>query len=129
MERTVVNSSVSVVVSGDRTAIADLVADLQSRGRFARHRHELPAHTSAPDPLRAQLLSGVPKAHFGAGAVPFIGSVTGEAVGAGTEFGEYWRSNLRNTVRFDRAAAAARVQRRRGLREGVGTPGLAARAR
>lgn len=109
MELSVVNSSASVVVSGDRTAIADLVADLQSRGRFARViAMSFPAHTSALDPLRAQLLSGVPKAQFGAGAVPFIGSVTGEAVGAGTEFGEYWYRNLRNTVRFDRAAAAAR---------------------
>lgn len=109
MELSVVNSSASVVVSGDRTAIADLVADLQSRGRFARViAMSFPAHTSALDPLRAQLLSGVPKAQFGAGAVPFIGSVTGETVGAGTEFGEYWYRNLRNTVRFDRAAAAAR---------------------
>lgn len=109
LELSVVNSSASVVVSGDRTAVADLVADLQSRGRFARViAMSFPAHTSALDPLRAQLLSGVPKAQFGAGAVPFIGSVTGQAVGAGTEFGEYWYWNLRNTVRFDQAAAAAR---------------------
>lgn len=109
MELSVVNSSASVVVSGERTAVADLVSDLQSRGRFARViAMSFPAHTSALDPLRAQLLSGVPKAHFGAGAVPFIGSVTGAAVEAGTEFGEYWYQNLRNTVRFDRAAAAAR---------------------
>ncbi|TXH27508.1 MAG: SDR family NAD(P)-dependent oxidoreductase [Mycobacterium sp.] len=109
MELSVVNSSASVVVSGDRTAVADLVADLQSRGRFARViAMSFPAHTSALDPLRAQLLSGVPRAHFGAGAVPFIGSVTGEVVDPGTKFGEYWFRNLRNTVRFDRAAATAR---------------------
>jgi len=109
MELSVVNSSASVVVSGERTAVADLVSDLQSRGRFARViAMSFPAHTSALDPLRAQLLSGVPKAQFGVGAVPFIGSVTGAAVDAGTEFGEYWYRNLRNTVRFDRAAAAAR---------------------
>lgn len=109
MELSVVNSSASVVVSGDRSAVADLVSDLQSRGRFARViAMSFPAHTSALDPLRAQLLSGVPKSQFGAGAVPFIGSVTGAVVGAGTEFGEYWYRNLRNTVRFDRAAAAAR---------------------
>ena len=109
MELSVVNSPASVVVSGERTAVADLVANLQSHGRFARViAMSFPAHTSALDPLRTQMLSGVPKARFVQGTVPFIGSVTGEAVGADTEFGEYWYRNLRNTVRFDRAAAAAR---------------------
>ncbi|MUL77646.1 mycobactin polyketide synthase MbtD [Mycolicibacterium sp. CBMA 226] len=109
MELSVVNSAASVVVSGDRTAIAELVSDLQSRGCFARViAMSFPAHTSALDPLQARLLADVPKGQFGTGTMPFIGSVTGEAVEAGTEFGEYWYRNLRNTVRFDRAAAAAR---------------------
>jgi mycobactin polyketide synthetase MbtD len=109
MELSVVNSSASVVVSGDRPAIVDLVSGMQSRGRFARViAMSFPAHTSALDPLRAQLLAGVPNARFAEGAVPFIGSVTGGVVGGGTEFGEYWYRNLRHTVRFDRAAAAAR---------------------
>lgn len=109
MELSVVNSSASVVVSGDRGAVADLVSDLQSRGRFARViAMSFPAHTSALEPLRAQLLAGVPAGQFRAGTVPFIGSVTGATIVAGTEFGEYWYRNLRHTVRFDRAAAAAR---------------------
>ncbi|MGX9671409.1 mycobactin polyketide synthase MbtD [Mycobacterium sp. HM-7] len=109
MELSVVNSSASVVVSGDRSAVADLVSSMQSRGRFARViAMSFPAHTSALEPLRAQLLAGVPNARFAEPTVPFIGSVTGEVVGAGTEFGEYWYRNLRNTVRFDRAAVAAR---------------------
>lgn len=109
MELSVVNSTASVVVSGDRTAVAELVSDLQTRGRFARAiAMSFPAHTSALDPLRGRLLAAVPKGQFVAGAMPFIGAVTGRAVEPGTEFGEYWYRNLRNTVRFDRAAAAAR---------------------
>lgn len=125
MELSVVNSAASVVVSGDRTAIADLVSDLQSRGRFARViAMSFPAHTSALDPLRAQLLAGVPESRFGDGAVPFVGSVTGEVVGADTEFGEYWYSNLRNTVRFDRAAATVRDSGVEGFVEMSAHPAL-----
>ncbi len=125
MELSVVNSAASVVVSGDRTAIADLVSDLQSRGRFARViAMSFPAHTSALDPLRAQLLAGVPESRFGDGTVPFIGSVTGEVVGADTDFGEYWYRNLRSTVRFDRAAATARDSGVEGFVEMSAHPAL-----
>lgn len=113
MELSVVNSAASVVVSGDRSSVADLVSDMQSRGRFARViAMSFPAHTSALDPLRTQLLASLstraPEAEFRSGTVPFIGSVTGQAVDAGTEFGDYWYRNLRNTVRFDRAAVTTR---------------------
>ncbi|MUL45715.1 SDR family NAD(P)-dependent oxidoreductase [Mycobacterium sp. CBMA293] len=109
MELSVVNSAASVVVSGERSAVAELVSDMQSRGRFARViAMSFPAHTSALDPLRDNLLAGLPEAAFGEAAVPFVGSVTGDVVAAGTEFGEYWYRNLRSTVRFDRAAAAVR---------------------
>lgn len=125
MELSVVNSAASVVVSGDRTAIADLVSDMQSRGRFARViAMSFPAHTSALDPLRAQLLAGVPESRFGDGTVPFIGSVTGEVVGADTEFGEYWYRNLRSTVRFDQAAATARDSGVEGFVEMSAHPAL-----
>ncbi len=113
MELSVVNSAASVVVSGDRSSVAELVSDMQSRGRFARViAMSFPAHTSALDPLRTQLLASLatraPEAEFRSGTVPFIGSVTGQAVDAGTEFGDYWYRNLRNTVRFDRAAVTTR---------------------
>lgn len=125
MELSVVNSAASVVVSGDRTAIADLVSDLQSRGRFARViAMSFPAHTSALDPLRAQLLAGVPESRFGDGTVPFVGSVTGEVVGVDTEFAEYWYRNLRSTVRFDRAAATARDSGVEGFVEMSAHPAL-----
>ncbi|MDR3664583.1 MAG: mycobactin polyketide synthase MbtD [Mycobacterium sp.] len=110
MELSVVNSAASVVVSGDRAAVEDLVAAVQSRGRFARViAMSFPAHTSALDSLRGQLLAGVPDAGFRETAVPFVGSVTGNVVGAGVKFGDYWYRNLRDTVCFDRAAAAVRA--------------------
>src|SRR5271163_3576620 len=48
-----------------------------------------------------------PAAEFLDTPVEFIGSARGDVVRPGTDFTAYWYDNLRNTVRFDRAAAAA----------------------
>lgn len=107
MELSVVNAPSSVVVSGADAAIDELVAQVTGSGRFARViAMSFPAHTSALEPLRAQLLAGLPDGRFHEGQVPFIGSVTAEVVGPDTDFGDYWYHNLRDTVRFDRAVQA-----------------------
>lgn len=108
-ELSVVNAPASVVVSGDVEAIDHLVTQVQQSGRFARViAMTFPAHTSALDPLRAQLLADLPAARFAATEVPFIGSVTADVVGPDIEFGDYWYRNLRDTVRFDRAVSHVR---------------------
>lgn len=108
LELSVVNCETSVVVSGDRDAIATIVATAERQGTFAREiAVNFPAHTSALGALHAELLTLLPRGQFAETGVQFIGSATGDVVEAGTDFADYWYRNLRNTVRFDRAAAAA----------------------
>ena len=115
LELSVVNANTSVVVSGDRDAIATMVTAAEEQGMFAREiAVNFPAHTSALDALHSELLTLLPRGQFTDAAVQFIGSVTGDVVAPGTDFADYWYRNLRNTVRFDRAVAAA-------LRHGAGS--------
>lgn len=108
LELSVVNSRSSVAVSGDTAAIASVVRRIGESGRFAKQIEMwFPAHTTKLDDRRAELESMLPAGTFGATQVPFIGSATGQAVAAGTDFAEYWYANLRNTVRFDDAVRAA----------------------
>jgi mycobactin polyketide synthetase MbtD len=108
LELSVVNAGSSVVVSGDRDAITEIVTASETDGRFAREiAVNFPAHTSALEPLRADLVARLPRAHFADAPVQFIGSATASVVAPGTEFTDYWYQNLRNTVRFDRAVATA----------------------
>ena len=115
LELSVVNANTSVVVSGDRDAIATMVTAAEEQGMFAREiAVNFPAHTSALDALHSELRTLLPRGQFTDAAVQFIGSVTGDVVAPGTDFADYWYRNLRNTVRFDRAVAAA-------LRHGAGS--------
>ncbi|MGE2690379.1 mycobactin polyketide synthase MbtD [Mycolicibacterium pulveris] len=108
LEISAVNSSSSVVVSGRGAAVEALVAAAAERGHFVRSLDvTYPGHTSALEPLRETLTALLPPGRFDSGAAEFIGSATADAVPAGTDFADYWYRNLRNTVRFDRAAAAA----------------------
>jgi mycobactin polyketide synthetase MbtD len=107
-EVSVVNSKSSVAVSGDTAAIAALVRDVTDRGGFAREIEMwFPAHTTKLDPLRSELDALLPAGPFADAPVRFIGSATGAAVAADIDFADYWYTNLRSTVRFDRAVAAA----------------------
>lgn len=108
LELSVINSSASVAVSGDRGAVSAAVRTIQARGQLGREiTVNFPVHTSVLDPLRDGVREGLPQGGFADSPVRFIGSVTGDVVTAGTEFAEYWYDNLRRTVRFDRAVDAA----------------------
>jgi mycobactin polyketide synthetase MbtD len=109
LEVSAVNATSSVVVSGQRDAINDLVSTATGRGVFARELDvDYPGHTSALEPLRDDLLTMLPRGQFADAALQFIGSTTGHPVPSGTDFTDYWYHNLRDTVRFDRAVDAAR---------------------
>ena len=109
LELSVINTESSVVVSGERAAIAEAVARQSARGAFVREiAVDFPAHTTALEPLRDDLMARLPASSFTDTAVEFIGSVHGDAVAPGTDFARYWYENLRNTVRFDRAVHTAR---------------------
>lgn len=109
LEVSAVNSNSSVVVSGQRDAVIALVANASGQGLFARELDvNYPGHTSALEALHDDLLTLLPRGQFTDAPVQFIGSATGQAVPPGTEFADYWYRNLRDTVRFDQAVAAAR---------------------
>ena len=108
LELSVVNSQTSVAVSGDGDAVAAAVQTVVDRGLFAREIEMwFPAHTSALNARRSELESLLPAAEFAETPVQFIGSATGDVVKPGTDFADYWYTNLRSTVRFDRAIGAA----------------------
>lgn len=108
LEVSVVNSPSSTVVSGDRDAVAAVVKRAEREGLFVREIDvAFPAHTSALQPLAGTLAELLPASEFFDTPIEFIGSAHGDAVLPGTDFTGYWYDNLRNTVRFDRAAAAA----------------------
>ena len=108
LELSVINASTSVAVSGDRAAVAAAVENVRARGRLAREiTVNFPVHTSVLEPLRPEVQQVLPGGGFADSAVQFIGAVTGDVVAAGTDFADYWYRNLRDIVRFDRAADAA----------------------
>lgn len=114
LELSVVNSRSSVAVSGDTDAVAAAVAAVSGRGSFAKEIEMwFPAHTTALDSARAELESMLPTGQFRESPVQFVGSATADVVEAGTGFADYWYTNLRSTVRFDRAVETAA---RRGAR-------------
>lgn len=108
LELSVVNSKSSVAVSGDTDAIAAVVRRVSESGRFAKEIEMwFPAHTTKLDTSRAELESLLPAGKFDATPVAFIGSATAQVVPAGTDFADYWYTNLRSMVRFDDAVRAA----------------------
>ena len=111
LEVSAVNSTSSVVVSGQREAVTTLVTTASEQGLFARALDvNYPGHTSALEALHDDLVALLPSGQFSDTSVCFIGSATGQAIPAGTDYGQYWYRNLRDTVRFDRAVDAARKQ-------------------
>lgn len=108
LELSVVNSPSSVVVSGDREAVAALTARVGAGGAFVRELPvDFPAHTSRLESAAESMAARLPDSRFAASAIPFVGSATGAAVPAGTDFADYWRHNLRTPVRFDRSVQTA----------------------
>ncbi|WP_237568824.1 mycobactin polyketide synthase MbtD [Mycolicibacterium lacusdiani] len=108
LELSVVNSKSSVAVSGDGDAVAAAVRTVSEHGSFAKPIEMwFPAHTTALDPMRSELDDLLPGGEFLDTPIQFIGSATADVVPPGTPFGDYWYGNLRSTVRFDRAVAAA----------------------
>lgn len=108
LELSAVNAQNSVAVSGERSAVAAIAAAARARGRFAKElAMSFPAHTTAMETQREQLVRRLPTSVFADSPVQFVGSATGQLVRAGTEFGAYWYANLRNTIRFDQAVQTA----------------------
>ncbi|MDB1090368.1 type I polyketide synthase [Streptomyces sp. ACA25] len=104
-----VNGPASVVVSGEAAALDGLMAELAAEEvRVRRLPVDYASHSAQMEAIR----DTVPAALNEAGVtprtaeVPFYSAVTGGVLDtAGADAG-YWYTNLRETVRFDRATAA-----------------------
>ncbi|GLZ36478.1 type I polyketide synthase [Actinokineospora sp. NBRC 105648] len=102
-----VNGPLSTVVSGDVTALDELLAACEARELRARRVPvDYASHSAHVERLRERLratLTVEPRA----AEIPFYSAVTGAVIDTAALDAEYWYTNLRETVRFDRATQAA----------------------
>ena len=108
----VVNSPSMVGISGDRETVQGIVDTLTERGTFARLiRVEYPAHTSLinelADKVCATAQEQLENPKFLDTDIACLGATLGGPITQDLPVDEYWFWNLRNTVRFDKAIAAA----------------------
>jgi mycobactin polyketide synthetase MbtD len=108
----VVNSPGMMGISGDRETIQDIVDTLTERGAFARViRVQYPAHTSLINGLAEKVRTATQRelqnSTFLDTEIGCLGATLGGLITSDLPADEYWFWNLRNTVRFDKAIAAA----------------------
>ncbi|MFE5759271.1 type I polyketide synthase [Streptomyces massasporeus] len=99
-----INTSTSTVISGEATALDQLVSELQERNVYARKVNvDYASHHAHMDPLLPDLAAGFTNITPTQANTVFYSTVTGQPTD-GTELdGSYWCRNLRETVRFDQA--------------------------
>jgi acyl transferase domain-containing protein/NADPH:quinone reductase-like Zn-dependent oxidoreductase/acyl carrier protein len=95
------NSPASAVISGDPSAVDQLLAALESEGVFARRiKVDVASHSPQMDPLLPRLSEALQDLQPSAADTVFYSTVQASIL-EGTALGaSYWTSNLRNTVRF-----------------------------
>ncbi|KAK1178064.1 type I polyketide synthase [Streptomyces sp. NBS 14/10] len=98
-----VNAPASVVVSGDREAVAEATAAWRARGRKAtvlKVSHAF--HSPHLDGILGELRAVAAGLTFAAPAIPVVSNVTGElAAEAQLRSPDYWADHARQAVRFD----------------------------
>ena len=111
-ELSVVNSPNMVGISGDRETVQGIVDTCTERGRFARVINvQYPAHTSLinkiGEKVRAITQRELQNPKFLDTDIDCLGATLGAPITQDLPVEQYWFWNLRNTVRFDKAIAAA----------------------
>jgi len=109
----VVNSPTMTGISGERETVQGIVDRLTERGAFARIiRVQYPAHTSLINELATKVRVATQRElqnpKFLDTDIACLGATLGRPITQELPVDEYWFWNLRNTVRFDKAIAAAR---------------------
>jgi malonyl CoA-acyl carrier protein transacylase/NAD(P)-dependent dehydrogenase (short-subunit alcohol dehydrogenase family)/SAM-dependent methyltransferase/acyl carrier protein len=101
------NTAQSVVLSGDREALGEVVEALERAGV---HCQEVPVnyafHSSQMEPYRAEVIASLEGLRTGRATIPIISTVTGESTKECCFDGEYWWRNIRQSVRFAAAMDA-----------------------
>ncbi|WP_326691542.1 SDR family NAD(P)-dependent oxidoreductase [Streptomyces sp. NBC_01795] len=96
-----VNGPDSTVVSGDRDALAELVARCQADGVRARTIDvDYASHSHHVEAIREELLESLAPLAPRSAEVPFYSTVTGGELDTTGLDAEYWYRNLREQVRF-----------------------------
>ncbi|OPF66707.1 hypothetical protein VT50_0237785, partial [Streptomyces antioxidans] len=109
-----VNGPSSVVVSGEPTALEELLASCEAdEVRARRVPVDYASHSAQVELLREELLELLAPVEPKTAEVPFLSTVTGEWVEGPELDAEYWFTNLRRTVELEGAV-------RRLLDEGFG---------
>ncbi|OBK19446.1 nocobactin polyketide synthase NbtC [Mycobacterium asiaticum] len=112
VQLSVVNSPNLHGISGDRDAVQCIVDTCAERDVFARMIGvRYPAHTSLINELNDKLRSAAQRElenpKFLDSEIDCVGTTLGGAITPDVAVDQYWFWNLRNTVRFDKAIAAA----------------------
>jgi acyl transferase domain-containing protein/acyl carrier protein len=97
-----VNGPSTVVVSGERVALAELLAECAAEGVWAR---EIPvdyaSHSTYMSVLEAPLAAALAPIEPRAGDIRFHSTLTGEPIDTTGLDAGYWYRNIRETVRFE----------------------------
>jgi acyl transferase domain-containing protein/D-arabinose 1-dehydrogenase-like Zn-dependent alcohol dehydrogenase/acyl carrier protein len=102
-----VNGPASVVVSGDRRALDELLAACEAEGVRARDiAVDYAAHSAQVQEIQEELLDGCAGIAPRTGEVRFHSCVSGEQLDTAELDGRYWYRNLRETVQFERTVTA-----------------------
>ncbi len=103
IEVAAVNGPSATVLSGEREALEQLVAELQAEGERARAvpAATAPSHSVQVEALRDELLEALAGIEPRRGEIPFYSAVTGGRLDTAELGPEYWFRNLRQTVRFE----------------------------
>ncbi|MER0240474.1 SDR family NAD(P)-dependent oxidoreductase [Streptomyces sp. HSW2009] len=101
------NGPYSVLFSGDRAAVAELLAELDADGVRAKLLgNDLPAHSPALRLDDDLLLGGLAGREARASSVPFYSSLTGGHLETAGLDGPYWQRNITREIRFEQATRA-----------------------
>jgi len=100
-----VNGPRSLVISGDRQAVADLQSEWEARGRRSRVlRVDVAAHSAHLDPVLDDFRSVLRTMELREPRLPLVCDITAKPVGAEAATAEFWVRELREPVRFADAA-------------------------
>lgn len=109
----VINNPRSTVISGDPTALAELMAQLSARKIFCRHvKVDVASHSPQMDVLCPDLLAALAELQPRAGHVPIWSTALGGRTDGAAFDAHYWMRNLRDPVRFADAVQQAAAVRR-----------------
>ncbi|MGC9382081.1 beta-ketoacyl synthase N-terminal-like domain-containing protein, partial [Streptomyces sp. MH13] len=101
------NGPRSVIVSGDRDATAELLADLAADAVHARRiAVGLAAHSPHIDAIIPRMRADLAPVRPRTPDLPYYSGLTGGRLDVPVLDADYWCRNLRNTVRFHQAAGA-----------------------